>query len=273
MDRFDEFLQVFTWYLCSRCTRGAPHHDPQDTSDGTGRHAHNGEILQYLGDEPVTADRIFAAYNLYNSYAEPRNIQRPLIKRYKNPAANAVPDTATAVAVQRIIEHRHSTWIRHGAELPEVTVYDTDKVFPEPHTRHTVGEQVTQNPNLERYAVDLERFPFQTCSKHELDHHSGAPWFYTAGYIAVPRFGTLGGSLHRSRDRDHLYAHSSIAQSQWIWIFRNTDIRAVEPAVQREQQSRIRAAGLPWIHERTVLALHKLLNHLDNYAEAQRWIR
>lgn len=269
MERFDEFLQVFTWYLCSRCTRGAPHHDPQDTSDGTGKHAHNGEILRHLQSVPVTSQRVFSAYTAYTAVYPPTNIQRSIAKYYNNPRHNSIPNDPQATAVHRIIQHRNSTWIRHGVELPERAEFDPTQPFPQPHTRHTVGEQVTgKRADLNRYAVDLETFPFQTCSKHELDHHSGAPWFYTAAYIPIETYTTHNGVFYRSRDRDHLYAHSNIPHSEWLWVFRKTDTRAVQPSVQREQQAHIKAAGLPWIPEARLHSLNKLLNLLTAYQAA-----
>jgi hypothetical protein len=273
MQTFEDFLQVFTYYLCSRCTRGAPNHNPQDTLDGTGRHAHNGEILHYLQPVAPTGDRILSAFTAYQQYGTPSNIQRTMAKYYNNvqPIPQHLRTNPLLRAVHRLVDYRHSTWIRHGVELPERATYTPNEIYPLPHTRHTIGEQVTTDPDAGRYAVDLERFPFQTCSTHELDHNGGAPWYYTAGYIPMEIFHYNGGEFFTSKDRDHLYAQSDIAHSNWLWVIRNTDRFTDQPAVQKHSQQILQHSSLPCIGETTLLKLHKLLNLLDSYADALKY--
>lgn len=246
---------------------GAAYHTPQDTTDGSGRHAHNGEILQYLKPHMPTGSRLVHAYHAYATHAEPKNIQQALAAAYDNPVP-AVTDQAQLTAMMRFVDHRHQTWIRHGIELPERADYTSHTVYPDPWTRHDIGAQVQgENRSLNRYAVDLERWPFVTCSNHRLDRETHAPWYSIAGYMDVVTFQSLSGVFHHSEDRDHVYCSSNTPTQAWTFVLRKIDPRNPLRRELLNNTETIRTANIPYLLESQLKDLTALVTHLENYAQ------
>lgn len=252
---------------------GAAYHTPQDTTDGSGRHAHNGEILQYLQPAAPTGSRLIHAYHAYAKHTEPKNIQHELASAYNNPLP-ATADHAQLVALQRFVDQHNSAWIRHGIELPERADYSSNTVYPDPSTRHDIGEQVQgKNRSLNRYAVDLERWPFVTCSNHRLDRETHAPWYSIAGYISVQDFAKLLGEIHHSEDRDHLYCSSNIPTHAWTFVIRTPDPRNPQRRALLQNIETIRTANIPYLMQQQLTDLTALVTHLQNHAAVMTMLK
>jgi hypothetical protein len=266
---FELFIDLFIHYLCSRCRMGAGEERSQDTSDGTGRHAHNGEILRWLQPHPPDSSRVFSAYSAYTLSDRPRHLQSAIAQAYNRPVPPAVIHTPETVAAQRLLDHWNETWIRHGIEHPKLMDYTNHQLpFPPKHTRYSIGDQVTQYDQENRYAVDLDRVPFQNCSQHSLDHNNGVPWAFTAGYIPITVFKQHQGQLHRASDRDHLYASSNIPALLFTHIIWDFGSRVQQREHQRAAREQLLHNGLPVIHIRTVQKLSTLITLLNCYADA-----
>jgi hypothetical protein len=267
-NHFTAFLNLFTHYMCSRCEGCPPYHTEQDNTDGSGRHSHNGEILNHWQGAAPTGLRILSAYRYYSSIPHPSNIQRGLAKAYNTPNNRGISKQPYAVAAQRLLDAPDLMYLRHGIEQPSLADYKPDATFPPEHSRHHIGEYgLGRGRELQRYAVDMDTPPFVTCTAHRGDRETHQPWADVAGYISIRDFRRLGGTLHKPRDRDHLYAHGSIAAQHWTYIYR--DIPSTEDRADRLQAlTQLRNSGLPALHEQTLHRLFKLRTLLHNYSQA-----
>jgi hypothetical protein len=261
--------------MCSRCVIGADHHNPQDTTDGSGRHSHNGEILQYLRGAAPGAERILTAYAEYLRHDPPKDIQAQLAHGYNNPVrAKRLPQTPVAVAARRLMDHRNETWIRHGLEQTAHADYQLGTLFPPPDSRYDIGDQARgPKRSLQRYAVDQDRFPFVDCSEHRLDWDSGAPWAFTAGYVPLSVFEQHSGTLYKPADRDHLYARADILAEQWTYVIWEYGHRVDRIQQQTRAREQLLHSTLPVIHIRSVRKLSQLTNILQCYADTHRLTR
>ena len=267
-NHFQAFLNLFTHYMCSRCEGCPPYHTEQDNTDGSGRHSHNGEILQYWRGAPPTSQRILTAYSAYSKYSKPSNIQPAIARAYNSPNPRGLSTQPYAIAAQRLLDQPHNAYLRHGIELPEHADYNHGKLFPPSHSRHTIGEQ-TQGANRQhnRYAVDMDTPPFTTCTVHRGDRETQQPWADVAGYISIINFRKLGGVLINPTDRDHLYAQGNIAAEHWLYIYR--DIPDTPDAhTRRAALTQLQNSGLAHMHESTLHKLWRLRTLLHNYSEA-----
>lgn len=257
--QFSEFLQLFSYYLCSRCEMGAPHHRSQPIPHGSGLHAHNGEILHLLNAQPPTAARLFAAFDAYLAVPVPVNIQAQLAQAYNSDiSSRRIRYSVLENSVQYLLANTRRTWLKHGIEQPETAEYDPAESFPPLHTRSHVGSMGTVARSQNWFAVDLDSWPFVTCSAHSLDQT--APWGYISGYLPLSRF---RGQLHQPQDRDHYYANGEISTAQWLFLYR--DIPSNEQALHRNLYL-IKTHNLMHLHMHTVQRLHTVINKLENVA-------
>lgn len=267
-NHFTAFLDLFTHYLCSRCEGCPPYHTEQDNTDGSGKHSHNGEILDHWRGAPPTGQRLLTAYGVYSSYSRPSNIQAAIARAYNRPNPRGLPDQPWARAAARLLDNPHDAYLRHGIELPEFATYTATELFPPPDTRHTIGEQAMgPNRSLNRYAVDMDTPPFTACTAHRGDRETQQPWADVAGYISIRDFRTAGGTLHRARDRDHLYAHSEIPTNAWLFVYRDIPDTA-DRDTRLTALNHLRSSGVAHIHETTVHKLWRLRTLLHNYSQA-----
>lgn len=275
LESFDSFVNLFMYYLCSRCERGALHHVNQQKTGGA--HAHNGEILPYLQGAKPDSLRILSAYNYYTQHTKPTNIYAGMANAYNRPTRYDPNRTQhrPAMAAKQLMDHRHSTWIRHGIEHTQLAQYNINELYPQSITRFDVGNSVTnKNRDLDQYAIDMDRFPFQGCGVHPGDRTTGQPWSYVAGYIPFEKFAALNGTLYNPIDRDHLYAHSKINTQHWCFVyddFDNSVHNSPGQGLERQQAALDRLLArdaVPVIQAKTVLQLNRLLNLLDCYSDA-----
>lgn len=245
----DDFLNIFSYYLCPRCTHCAGEETPQHIEPGSGKHAHNGEILRFL--EPVVPNsaRLLSAYHAYVQANRRVHLQQPIAIAYNTPTPLQPWDSET-LAMCRLIDYRHSVWIRHGVENPQVVTYNTAQdPFPPSNSRHIVGSAVTlQNQHLNHYAVDTDVFPFVVCSRHGENTQWQNPWDKTAAYLPLELY---TGKFVHPPDRDHYYATQQIPVHLWIHTY--TD----------NLDERLTNLGVPTLHTNTVKKLHTVLTHLD----------
>lgn len=266
---FEDFLDLFIHYMCSRCRIGAGTETPQDTTDGSGRHAHNGEILAWIKPVEPNSLRILSAYAAYCHAGRTRQLQYIFANAYNRPSLKTLRHTPETVAAQRILDHKSETWIRHGIERPKYMDYTNPQLmYPPKDTRYDIGDSVRKHTDENRYAIDLDRWPFTTCSEHKLDQQTGAPWAFTAGYLPISVFKKLQGTLHTAADRDHLYASSNIPAIEFTYIIWDFGTRVNQLHEQRAAQEQLLHNGLPTIHIRTTRKLYELTTLLQCYADA-----
>lgn len=268
---FDEFLDLFLHYMCSRCVYLAGDETAQPVPRGSGRHSHNGEILDHLRWAEPTSDRLISAYAVYLAAPQARDLAVSFAQAYNRPAKpSRLPQSPELMAVRRILDHREETWIRHGIEHPHTVDFELlaehNTLFPPPDSRYEVGDQTTgRKRSLNRYAVDLDRLPFTGCSEHRVDWDTGAPWAYTAAYTPASVYAGYRGVFYTSPDRDHLYADRCIPVHEWIHVLWDIPARTDSRHMQRNQQQ-IRSSTLPHIHIRTLRRLCQLINTLTAYS-------
>ena len=275
LQSFDSFVNLFMYYLCSRCERGAPHHENQRKVGGA--HAHNGEILPYLAGAKPNSQRILSAYSYYTQHTAPVDIYAGLANAYNRPTHYDPKRTQhrPAMAAKLLMDNRHSTWIRHGIENTQLAQYNTNELYPMPITRFDVGNSVMRDQrSLNRYAIDMDRFPFRDCAVHPGDRETGQPWSYVAGYIPFEKFTAMNGTVYNPNDRDHLYAHSAISTKHWCFVYDDFDHNinnSQEQTLTHQQTALDRlldSAAVPVIQSKTVLQLNRLINLLDCYSDA-----
>ena len=247
--------------MCSRCVITVPHHHLQDKSGG--RHSHNGEILDLLAPVAPTGARLLSAYREWQRHRPPKNIQQEIAQAYNRPS-QATPETAEERALLRIMDSTDDVWIRHGQEHPGPV--SPSAAFPDPQTRYTVGQAVLSDPSAGWYAVDLDSTPWGAFTEHSVELTSGLPWTYTVGLLPYSIFRELGGELQHPEDRDHLYARSSIAAGNWVFLYRDFDQYTVEPLTQAVTRAQLLRSGVPAIHYRTYSVLIQLYRRLREYS-------
>lgn len=264
MSQFEQFLDQFIHYMCSRCVLFIPHHTAQD-KDG-GKHSHNGEIFKYLGNAPPTSDTILSAYHTWQSHRPPSNIQRELANSY-NSRRRTVPRTSVERATRIILDNINDTWIRHGAEQPEHTMYSLRSSFPNHQSRIQVGTQVLEDPASGWFAVDFDRTPFSVFEEHPVENQLGPVWVYTVGLIPLRRFSEYAGQLHHPHDRDHYYAQVNIPGRYWVFLYRDFDEYAQDLNQQEHSRQQMLSSDVPAIHYNEYTKLIQLYRHLMNHSE------
>lgn len=261
----EDFLRIFSYYLCPRCTQSAGTEQPQIVPEGSGRHAHNGEILQYLAATPPSSTRILSAYAVYLAAGRRQDLQKNIAQAYNNPQPYESHNSET-LAVRNLIDYRHSVWLRHGVETFEnARINSPGELYPPLHTRHTVGEAVSlQNQHLGRYAVDTDRFPFVQCSLHGKNSNWQQTWDTTAAYLPIELY---NHSLHHPKDRDHYYAVAQVPAKRWTHILWDIPHNLTERNSAKHYRQQLQQLKLPAVHYNTVQRLNTVLTHLDIHAQ------
>lgn len=259
--RFTAFLEQFIYYCCSRCVLGVQGH-PIQRNKGDGRHAHNGEILPHLAGVEPTADRIIAAYQRWCAVNK-IHCEEKIARAYTQGQPSATDDP-TMAAVRMIFEYEHSTWLRHGLELPNQHRYGSGEPFPPMNSRHRVG---IGGHSEYLYAVDTDRWPFRAFDEHPVENCMGPPWVYTTGVLPLERF---SGSLRQLADRDHYYAYGTELEDRWLYLYRELDEHAQDPLDQNRARDALLASNLPRIHWEEYSRLETLIRHLRNLANAEQ---
>lgn len=263
---FGKFAEQMVYYLCSRCVLHVEHHQAQDKHSG--RHSHNGEILEHLSSRPPTAAGIITAYRYWQSQRPPADIQAGIAAAL---VQRQLPANLTAVesAVNLIIQHQTDTWIRHGAEFTTEIQYDPESVWPNPDSRHPIGTAVVENPQHSWFAVDLDSHPFQAFEEHTVENLLGPPWCYTVGLLPYRVFLKRRGQLYHPPDRDHYYAESVAPAREWLFLYRDLDQHAQDPEQQQQAQQRLLRSGLATIHYNDYRWFAQMFRHLTNTARVQ----
>lgn len=264
MDTFEQFLDQFIHYMCSRCVISVPYHSIQDKTGG--KHSHNGEIFEYLNDTAPSSDAILSAYHTWQSLNPPSNRQRELANSY-NTARRTVPRTSVERAAKIILDNIDDTWIRHGAEQPEHTVYSPRQTFPNHQSRISVGTQVLNDPAAGWFAVDFDRTPFGAFTEHPVENHLGPAWVYTVGLTPLRRFSLHSGKLHHPQDRDHYYAQADIAGRYWVFLYRDFDEHAIDLEQQQQSREQMHRSGVAAIHYTEYNKLIQLYRHLKTHSD------
>lgn len=282
MRSYSRFLQLFVYYMCSRCEVAAPDHERQP-DDGSGRHAHNGEMLQLLQPHPPNLDRISSAYIGYRSVDDGPATLRAIANGYNRPAnpqhierkLTELGEAHTYTALLRI-ESNPGVWLRHGLEHVQHADYCNGAEFPPHISRYNVGEMTSAAEYANGYfAIDTDTPPFTGCSVHWVDDHCGMPWSYVAGYIPLNTFLKLNGSLYNSTDRDHYYAQTQkpIPAEQWTYIYNDIPKQAIQRKSQQAALDQLLNSTLPRIQHSTLQQYHRLKTLLNIHSTVRYHVR
>jgi hypothetical protein len=174
-------------------------------------------------------------------------------------------------AINLILCSADDVWLRHGAEQPEHTTYDTRQPWPELRTRISVGAAM-QDPRTGWFAVDLDRYPFRGFAEHPVETVSGYPWSYIVGLLPVRRFRNRGGSLWQPSDRDHYYARGTVTAGEWLFLWREFDEHTQDLHTQEHARARLWDSGAAQISWEELQQFTHAWHHLQNLAAVQNLI-
>ncbi len=115
-----------------------------------------------------------------------------------------------------------SIFLRHGLEKLEAGNFVKHAIFPPENSYLEISNG---------YPIEIDRPPFGILNNWKTNATNGAcsnhgiesPWNKVKGYILYKDFCNFGSKIINSRERDHLYASSSIQLKDWVFMYQNID--------------------------------------------------
>lgn len=180
----------------------------------------------------IVADRLeLRRYPDYKSWVDERFHQ--LYKEMK-PETKTMLDmfyTNVRPAMEYLYTHRKETFIRHGTEIKQDNIEEN---FPPSKTTYYSNSKL----DSQLYPIEIDMVPFCSMINNSLlegnkwynDNQYGycsnddgvSQWNLIKGYISNNIFIKHGKIIH-SKERDHLFAKSTIATKEWVFLYQNLD--------------------------------------------------
>ncbi|NRB16676.1 MAG: hypothetical protein HRU33_03615 [Rhodobacteraceae bacterium] len=211
-NKFEKFLDLFTFYLCLECGKSAGDWHPTHADWNRGHH--NGALLQQMSraKKVDVFKGIMNAYRVFLNHADnPINLEEELGKAFIDTGGSAPQKDVLHRTLEYFYINQGETFIRHGIELLHRRDYRTESDFP---PKSSMASMSLSEDGV-TFAIDSDIIPFNTC----FNHGNRWPWYYCGGCITVSDFRRLGGKIVRPGDRDHFYARSNLKVDDWCFVY------------------------------------------------------
>ena len=193
---------------------------------------HSDPPEKYWKHHLIVADRLeLRRYPDYESWVDDRFHE--LYKQMKPETKNMLDIFYTNVrpAMEYLYTHRKETFIRHGTELKQDKIEEN---FPPSKTTYYTNSNIDND----LYPIEIDMVPFTSMINNNLmegnkwhndnqysycsNHDGVSQWNLIKGYIGTNQFIKRGKVIH-SKERDHLFAKSTLSTKEWIFLYQNLD--------------------------------------------------
>lgn len=213
-DSFKDFCDLFTYYLCIECCKGTVDHPRKEEWNEYGHH--HGRLLLQILSTVSKVDPFEGLMSAYTAYLESDTkvfLEDKFAESFTNGHPNIDRETGLFLAAQLIHSNMSDIFLVHGIEKLESFNYSASDYFP---PNESMFELSLSKDRL-TYAIDTDQIPLTYCASSHYGHQS--PWIYLKGIIPYSKFESLGGIVKIPPDREHFYAESQIALSEWCFIY------------------------------------------------------